>query len=171
MAATSAFSSLPFLFSFALTVLLLAATIFDLTWFRIPNLIPLLVVGLFLLKVSAGIEAGPILPHILVFSCMLAFGFLAFVAGLLGGGDVKLMVALALWFGASTFPDFIAITGITGGVLGVLLLLARRSIAVVALPASADFSSSSLKQRLLDPTAPLPYALPIAIAALWLEWL
>ncbi len=171
MAATSMFSSLTLLLSLGLTALLFAAAMFDVTQFRIPNLIPLLITGLFLMKASAGIEAGSLLHHVLVFACTLVLGFLAFAMGVLGGGDVKLMAVLALWFGPSNFADFIAITGIIGGLLGVLLLLARRSTTVAALPTSADSGSSSLKQRLLSPAAPMPYALPISIAALWLEWL
>jgi prepilin peptidase CpaA len=168
--AISMFSSLPIMFSLALTALLLAASLFDVTQFRIPNLIPLLVTSLFLMKAGIGIEAGPIWSRVLVSACMFAVGFLAFSAGLLGGGDVKLMAALALWFDASNFADFVAVTGIAGGVLGILLLLTRRTIPIAALPLSADASSSSFKQRLLNPAAPLPYAVPISIAALWLEW-
>ena len=157
--------------SLALTVLLLAATIYDVAKFRIPNIIPLLVTGLFLLKVSAGIEAGPVWPTILVAACTLALGFIAFTAGVLGGGDVKLMASLALWFDASAFADFIAITGMVGGGLGVGLLVARRFIPVVPQPTPTDLSTLPYKQRLLNPAAPLPYALPISIAALSLEWL
>lgn len=170
LAAPPMILSLPTLLSVGLTGLLLIATFFDVTRFRIPNAIPLLVIALFLLKASVGIEVGPLMPRILIFACTLAFGFLAFTAGLLGGGDVKLMAALALWFGASAFADFITITGITGGFLGILLLLARRPTAAAAIPAPADVSALSLKDRLLDPMAPLPYALPISVAALWLEW-
>ena len=169
--ATSMLSSLPIMFSLALTALLIAASFFDVTQFRIPNLIPLLVTGLFLMKVGIGIEVGPVWSRVLVSACMFAIGFLAFSAGLLGGGDVKLMAALALWFDASNFADFIAITGIAGGVLGILLLLARRALPVAALPACEDGGAMPFKQRLLNPTAPLPYAAPISFAALWLEWL
>ena len=44
--------------SVVLTALLLVATAYDLTKFRIPNMIPLVLVGLFILKISGGIETG-----------------------------------------------------------------------------------------------------------------
>ena len=162
-------SLLPLLFSLSLTALVLAAAIIDVTSFRIPNAIPLMLIGLFLVKATAGLEVDPLLPRLPVFAVTLLLGFLAFASGLLGGGDVKLITALSLWFGASTFADFIMITGIVGGLLGIFLLAARRSDEAVdrLQPTGSDV----LKERLLDPMAPLPYALPIAIAALWLEWM
>lgn len=160
---------LSLLFSVALTGLLLAATVCDLTRFRIPNPIPAAVAGLFLLKVALGLGIGPLLPHLLVAALALSLGFLAFALGLLGGGDAKLMAALALWFGPSAFAEFIIITGIAGGFFALLLLLIRRPGAAVAM-ASDGSSPWSRQHRLLDPKAPVPYALPIAFAALWLEW-
>lgn len=169
-AASSLATWLPLMVSAALTALLLAAAGFDVARFRIPNPIPLAVAGLCLVKVVFGIETAALLPQFLVFACTLCLGFLAFTAGLLGGGDVKLIAALALWFDPSTFADFLTITGIVGGLLGVVLLVARRTALAAPTPASAHAGATSLKNRLLAPQAPLPYALPIASAALWLEW-
>ena len=154
--------------SVVLTALLLVATAYDLTKFRIPNMIPLVLVGLFILKISGGIETGALTTHVILATLALVLGFLAFVAGLLGGGDAKLIAALALWFGPDSFAEFITITGIIGGLVALLLILLRRLIRVEAL--SVDGMRPSSAYHILDKSAPLPYALPIAAAALWLEW-
>jgi prepilin peptidase CpaA len=163
---TAALPSL--IFSLALTALVLAAAIFDATRLRIPNQIPLLLIGLFALKAMAGLGTGALMSHLRVFALVLVLGFLAFAAGLFGGGDAKLLAALGLWFGPAATADLVVITGIAGGVLAYLLLLARRFAApAVALP---DGAAASFPSRLMDPKAPVPYALPIAFASLWLTW-
>ena len=154
--------------SVVLTTLLLVATAYDLTKFRIPNMIPLVLVGLFILKISSGIETGALAMHVIIAMLALVLGFLAFAAGLLGGGDAKLIAALALWFGPDSFAEFITITGVTGGLVALLLMLLRRLIKAEAL--SVDGMRPSPPYHILDKSAPLPYALPITVAALWLEW-
>lgn len=156
------------LFSAGLSTLLLAAVISDVTRLRIPNLIPLGVVGLFTAKLIFGIEASPWMAHLLIALLALLLGFLAFAGGLLGGGDAKLIAALALWFGPILAGSFITITGITGGILAMVLVLVRRCLPVASSISGVGLSPE--RHRWLDPTAPIPYALPIAFAALWLEW-
>jgi prepilin peptidase CpaA len=151
-----------------LTGLLLAASVFDVTTFRIPNPIPLAVIGLFLANAGTGLAVGPLLPHFFVFLLVLGLGFFAFVLGVMGGGDAKLMAALGLWFGPSALPDFIAITGIAGGLFALLLLVLRRPGITMARASKA--SPSPRPPRLLDPTSPVPYAVPMTLAALWLAW-
>lgn len=156
------------IFSVILTGLLLAATAFDLTGFRIPNFIPLILIGLFVLKVGSGIVTSSPAAHVVIATLSLILGFLAFAAGFLGGGDAKLIAALALWFGPENFVEFITITGIAGGFAALLLMLLRRLIRVEALDIGGG--GSSTPYRVLNKSAPLPYALPITVAALWLEW-
>jgi prepilin peptidase CpaA len=49
---------------------------------------------------------------------------IAFYAGMMGGGDVKLAAALALWFSPASTIKFLVLTSLAGGVLtlGVLAL-------------------------------------------------
>ena len=46
----------------------------------------------------------------------------AFYAGMMGGGDVKLAAALALWFSPASTMRFLVVMSIAGGVLTLLLL-------------------------------------------------
>ena len=51
----------------------------------------------------------------------------AFYAGMMGGGDVKLAAALALWFSPAGTLKFLVIMSIAGGVLTLALLAWHRS--------------------------------------------
>jgi prepilin peptidase CpaA len=64
---------------------------------------------------------------------------LAFRFGLLGGGDVKLMAAGALWLGPAALGPYLLTTVLAGGALAVLFLLWR-----VARPRRADGKGPSL---------------------------
>jgi prepilin peptidase CpaA len=51
----------------------------------------------------------------------------AFYAGMMGGGDVKLAAALALWFSPVGTLRFLVLTSIAGGVLTLAILVWHRS--------------------------------------------
>ena len=69
---------------------------------------------------TGAVPSGDLLVTVAVF----AAGALAFHLGALGGGDVKLMAAGALWTGAGLADEFLMITLMAGGVLA-LAYLAR----------------------------------------------
>ncbi len=154
--------------SLALTIFLIMASTFDLVSLRIPNIIPLALVALFAVKVWSVAGPSPWYEHLGIAMLMLALGFLAFVGGMVGGGDAKLFAALALWFGPLSLPAFLLVTGIGGGLFAVATLAARWMFR----QRSSAGGVGSLSDRLpvLRANAPIPYALPISAAALWLEW-
>lgn len=154
--------------SLALTTLLVVASASDLRRFRIPNVIPLLVIGLGMLDAMTTAGPWPWPGHLTAFGLVLTLGFMAFAGGLIGGGDAKLMAALAFWFGPSPTASLLAITAIAGGLLALVLMVLRQLLA--AEPAAAIFTGRSTAPVLLRQGAPIPYALPITFAALWLEW-
>jgi prepilin peptidase CpaA len=51
----------------------------------------------------------------------------AFYAGMMGGGDVKLAAALALWFSPASTIKFLILMSIAGGVLTLLVVAWHRS--------------------------------------------
>ncbi len=156
------------LFSLVFASFLLIACVIDIKSFRIPNAIPLALIALFLIKTAAAGHADIWPGHLIAFGLTFALGFLAFALGLFGGGDAKLMTALALWFGLAELPSFLVITAIGGGLLALTLLCLRHL--ANRRPAMATSVGSTRGPRLLDRRAPVPYALPITLAALWLEW-
>ena len=111
-----------------LAVLLVVAAVIDIRTFTISNglnaavalLAPLywLAVGLDPwpdMAIQLGIAAG-------VFALFAA----AFFVGMMGGGDVKLAAALALWFPLGATLKFLVLMSIAGGVLTVLVLVVHR---------------------------------------------
>jgi prepilin peptidase CpaA len=54
-----------------------------------------------------------------------AFLLLVFHFGLMGGGDVKLIVALALWLPLPTFLSMLMVMSIAGGVVTLVMMLDR----------------------------------------------
>ena len=140
--------------------LLLAAAITDVLRLRIPNLIPLLLLAGFALLAAAGQVADP-LGHLAALLIVLALLLPVFAFGMLGGGDVKLLAAAALWLGLADLPLLLILVGIAGGVFAALWLPLRRLLAR-AVP--AERLPDSLQHR-----AALPYGVPIGIATLMLH--
>ena len=155
------------LFSATFTGFLLVACVSDLKAFRIPNAVPLALMALFLVKAAAsGVAAWP--EHVIAFALIFTLGFIAFGLGVIGGGDAKLMAVIALWLGLRDSPGFLTMTAIGGGALAVILLVLR--MVLDRDPALATPNGEDPKLGLFSRDAPVPYALPITIAALWLEW-
>lgn len=108
--------------------------------FRIPNALTLLIAGLFFpAALSAGVPAAAIGLHAATGAAVLLAGLGLFALGLVGGGDVKLVAAAAIWLGWPALLPFLAWTAMAGGLLGLVLgirLLYRKH--VLKLPISGD---------------------------------
>jgi prepilin peptidase CpaA len=108
-----------------LLVALLAAVIEDAIRLRISN--PTCV-AVFALAIVAMVVHGfelALWQNAVVFVVILALGTLAFGAGWLGGGDVKLLAALGLWVDFRGAMLLLAGTFIAGGVIAIIYLAAR----------------------------------------------
>lgn len=57
---------------------------------------------------------------------MLGVFFVAFHLDMMGGGDVKLIAALALWFPFGAFGQLLVIMSLAGGVVTLAMLVQRR---------------------------------------------
>lgn len=108
-----------------LAVLLVAAAVEDMVRLRISNII---VVGVLMAAgiaiASAGFPAA-VWQNGLVFVGVLVIGTLAFRAGWLGGGDVKLLAALSLWVSLSGAVWVLAAVFLVGGVIAMLYFIFR----------------------------------------------
>ena len=107
-----------------LGVLLLAAAVIDVRTFTISNRLN---VAVALLAPIYWWSIGmPLWPDaaIQVGIAMVVFLLLAgaFYAGMMGGGDVKLAAALALWLSPASTVKFLVIMSIAGGVLTLAVL-------------------------------------------------
>src|SRR3546814_17071293 len=93
----------------------------DLLSRRISNLFPALIVLLF---VAANFVAGwrvDVWQNPASFALIFVIGSWLFQRGVLGGGDVKLWAAVALWFDLSQLSVLVISISLAGGVLPIVL--------------------------------------------------
>jgi prepilin peptidase CpaA len=139
--------------------------VYDLVSYRIPNWISLALAAGFVVAAAGGLAAG---VSAAVLGLSLAVGAGALVAGVamfamgwIGGGDAKLFAAAALWIGWPGLTTYLAVTGLAGGALAVLLLGLRSAAArPLVLAGPAWF------MRLAEPDEGVPYGVAIAVGAL-----
>lgn len=111
-----------------LGLLLLAAAIGDARRFVIPNRLCAAVALLSLpywWASGAAFWPGHALQLLFALTVLAAFAGL-FAAGLMGGGDVKLLAALALWLPIGRYAQMMVVVAIAGGVLTAVLLARHR---------------------------------------------
>jgi prepilin peptidase CpaA len=90
----------------------------------------------------------------------LAVGFTLFAFGFIGGGDVKLFAAVALWLGFDRdLMNYMLIASLLGGALTLALLVLRQ------VPLPARLTGQSWLLRLHDQRAGIPYGVALAAGA------
>ena len=147
----------------AFAVLLLLAAWQDWRTMQIADGISFGIAALFVPWALTGIAAGTfsLLDLALALACaagMFGLGALAFAAGAMGGGDVKLAAAASLFAGPGLMVDFVTVTALVGGLLGVAILAG----APIGRVASAGDGTVRVRLR-----GNLPYGPAIAAGGLW----
>lgn len=133
----------------------------DLFTMKIPNRIPMALVGGFVVvAVLTRMPLDVFGMNLAVAFAVLAATFSLFAFNLLGGGDAKLIAAGALWIGPAHIVDYLLFTTIFGGVLCLAILAYRRWV-----PAAA-IAVVGWAHRLHTDKGPVPYGIAIAAAAL-----
>jgi prepilin peptidase CpaA len=151
----------------ALTLLLSAAALVwaavsDVRSYQIPNRAPALVAVAFLLMATV-MRPAFVLGGLATGTGVLAIGAVLFARRLMGGGDVKLLAAAALWCGPGLLTPFALVTSLSGAALAGVMLspLARR---LPAPPAGgwvvAEPGAGAVRQ-------PAPFGVAIALGGLW----
>lgn len=135
---------------------LLRATWTDLRWRRIGNVNCLMLTGFAALHAMLGQQ----LPgSIVTGASVLAAGMLAWQARLVGGGDVKLLAAVAVWAGPSGLIPLVVATALAGGALAVVELLRAQLMSWRTSPDTA------VDGQRTPPT--IPYGAAICAGAVW----
>jgi prepilin peptidase CpaA len=146
--------------------LLVAAAFFDLTTYRIPNLLPATMVvlfGVFTLTLTFGDHAmswPAIGLHLFAGLVGLLLGMGMFAVGWVGGGDAKLFAAILLWLGWDALYEYVVLACLLGGALTLGLILLRR------VPLPQILAKLPWFARLADPASGVPYGVALALAAL-----
>lgn len=148
----------------ALTALLAFAAVHDITTFRIPNWLNGLIAATF--PSVAIVASAPVdwLSHAGAGLLTLAVGMVIFQFRALGGGDVKLLAATAVWTGFGALLPFVLYVGLIGGGLTLLLLLLRRNLMPLAAQMAPGLSRAW--PRVLTPGEKIPYGVAIAAAGI-----
>jgi prepilin peptidase CpaA len=95
---------------------------------RIPNRLSAALALLGLARIAVALAGGELAASSLDLAAALAIfalAALAFRFGALGGGDVKLLAAGALWLGAAALGPYLLATVLAGGALAVLFVAGR----------------------------------------------
>ena len=158
------------LFVVGLPLFLGAAALWDLRRRSIPNLLTgaMALTGVGICLAGAGVTTigAAVTAGVASFAVGLALQF----GRLLGGGDVKLFAALAVWLGPAGTVNAALATAIAGGLVA-LFFLRRPSAAGTA---QAGDSAASMISRLQLDDGPdfgrVPYGVAIAAGGMWV-WL
>lgn len=134
-----------------------AAAFADMRRLTIPNLLPLLLCASWPLYVAGASSLYGAAGALACATAVFAGGAVLFARGWLGGGDVKLLTAATLWAGVAGTPALLLLTGLLGGVLALVLLLAAGLRSRLGRPDAPAGRSAEI---------PVPYGVAIAAAAL-----
>lgn len=107
---------------------LAVAAISDLLTMTIPNRVPAILLGAFILVAPlAGLSLPMIGMHVAAGLIVFAVCFALFAMNVMGGGDAKLLTASAVWFGLnSSLMEFLVYVSFLGGILTLLILMMRK---------------------------------------------
>lgn len=142
-------------------LLMAYAAFSDLLTMTIPNRVSLLLVATFtVLALVIGLDAVPLISHFLAATLVFVVCFGFFAAGVMGGGDAKLLSASALWFGLGTeLMTFLILVTAIGGLLCLFILKARS-------PAGIYIMSRIPLTHNLTAAQGVPYGIAIGAAGL-----
>jgi len=162
--------------AFALYTLLLGiAAVFDAWKFVIPNAVAVALVVLF---VATGLllpEMTPLvsemtwmewLSHVGAAVAVFIGGAVLYAFKKMGGGDVKLLTAVAFWAGFEHVVELLLYVAVAGGVLAIGLIVMRKIIMSLG-AANTRLAEVKLPRVLLEGEA-VPYGLAIAPIAIYL---
>lgn len=117
-------------------VLLLVAAFEDIRHLRIRNEFCAAVAVLFLpILFTSGWDVAKL--HLISAVIVFVVTALLFFFRMFGGGDAKVLAALALWFTPAQLPGFLMIMTLAGGVLGVIAIVLKKSGALPKLETAA----------------------------------
>lgn len=109
---------------------------------------------------ALGLGWGEMAMQLLVALVVFALFAGAFACGWMGGGDVKMIAALALWLPLGGLIDMLMVMSVLGGAITVALMIERRwqrRIGTVEIPYGVAIAAAALLA--------LPAALPTTLAA------
>lgn len=141
---------------------LIAAMIGDIRKFRITNALNFSFAGsFFIFALLLGMEWKLILGHVTIGAIAFGVCFALFLLNLIGGGDVKLVGATALWLGGPPMYNYIMFSAILGGLVGIILIIARFAAKKFGLPKKPKWLRGILRRK-----AHMPYGIALGLGGM-----
>ena len=147
------------LFCLAFPLLLIYAAWHDVSTMTIPNWVSIVLAIAFVpAAFAAGLPIEQVGMHLVFGAGVLILCAALFYLNVFGGGDAKVIAAASLWTGLAASAPFVMGMALAGGALaGVLIVLRRMKVS----------SDKPWLKRLMSPEEGAPYAVAIAIGALF----
>ena len=142
---------------------MLAVLWYDISRYIIPNWLVGLMLATYPIAVAMSHSAVDWKMAVVGRLLVLVVGYIVFAMKWMGGGDIKLMTACALWVGLQNLPDFLFLVAIIGGAFSLGVLMMRK-----AMPFIPRKEGSPPLPRLLRDDEPVPYGVAIAFGFLFL---
>ncbi len=133
----------------------------DLLRLRIPNWVVVTIAALYPIYVLSAAQPVAWQGALVVAGLVFAIGFALYSFRLLGGGDVKLLAAVALWAGPVQITSFMISTAIIGGLLAVVVTTPLRLL--LPYMAAATRVDADVRQLV---KLQIPYGVAIAAGGL-----
>lgn len=152
---------IPLIFLSAFPAALIIAALNDLYEFKIPNWVSAtLFCAYFVAGLGLGAAPAELLEGFLFACAALVVGFALFSLKIVGGGDAKLLAAIAPWIGPSALAPFLVNMAVAGGAFAIVLIAFRRT------PALPVYAQAPWLLRLHQRPKDIPYAVAIAAGGL-----
>lgn len=151
--------STPELFLLTLFFMLVGlAAAWDVAEFRIPNILNLTIAALYPAYVVGSSRPVDWVAATAIAALILLVGIALFCCGFMGGGDVKLLAAVALWAGPGAVVELLLLMAVAGGVIALAMTLARTTAVHLLLYrcGAGGLASAAAEGK-------VPYAVAIAI--------
>jgi prepilin peptidase CpaA len=140
---------------------LMTAAYTDYSSMKIPNKIVVALFFAFFLTLPLHWQGLPVLgEHLGMFAAFFAAGFAMFALGWMGGGDAKLMAAIALWFGWADALPFILYTTLFGAAIALFLMMSSKF-------APVRLKTSAFGMKMYQGGKDMPYGIALAAGALF----
>ncbi|HYL32057.1 MAG TPA: prepilin peptidase [Stellaceae bacterium] len=140
-------------------VALVMAGVSDFRTLRIPNWLTGALALAFPIATLATGQSIDWLSHVGAGLAVFAAAAVLFAFRLMGGGDVKLLAATALWVGFGQLLPFLTLVALVGGVFALICILLRHPFVQTAILATLRRLPVFAHKNL-----PIPYGIPIAVA-------
>lgn len=140
---------------------LIIAAANDIYEFKIPNWVALtLFVSYFLAGPALGAGPSMMLEGLILAAAALTVGFALFAFNVVGGGDAKLLAAIAPWISLAALPEFLINVAFSGAALAIGLIVFRKT------PVLPIYAQTPWLMRLHQTPNDIPYAVAIAAGGL-----